>query len=70
MALKVMLISIIILSVLNVVTKIVVNNLSPEEKLIGLFTDNYPTGATVCGFLLVVSWIETIVAVIYWVVTL
>lgn len=70
MALKIMLISIVVLFVLIVIVKVAVGNLSTAERYTALKFNSYPTHLTVLGLLMALSFIETIVSVLCWIVSL
>lgn len=66
MTLKVMLISILIFIVLRIICMGVVNSLSPIEKI----TNNFPTHVIIIGLLVALSFVETVVSIICWIVSL
>ena len=70
MALKIMLISIVVLAFLIIITRVIVGSLSLEKRYVALKFNIYPTHITVLGLLIALSFIETIASVLYWIVSL
>lgn len=70
MALKIMLISIVVLAFLIIITRGIVGSLSLEERYVALKCNIYPTHIIVLGLLIALSFIETFASVLYWIVSL
>lgn len=67
---KFFLISLIILFVLFVATKVSIAGMKPIDKLSASIHGNYPKSITILGYLLILSFIETIISLVVWIINM
>lgn len=67
---KFFLISLIILFVLFVVTKVSIAGMKPVDKLSASIYGNYPKSIIILVYLLILSFIETIISLVVWIINM
>lgn len=67
---KFFLISLIILFVLFVVTKVSIGGMKPIDKLSASIYGNYPKSIIILVYLLILSFIETIISLVVWIINM
>ena len=67
---KFFLISLIILLVLFVVTKVSIVGMKPIDRLCASIHGNYPKSIIILGYLLILSFIETVISLVVWIINM